>query len=374
MTVPDGVFRRDRSRRNGAVFDPYGFADVRDPVRLAAGDEHLAAADLVEDEILPQRVQLGEHVVQQQYRLLAGILPENVPLGQLEADRAGPGLALGAEGLDGQAVDGGLEIVLVRPGKALHGLQLRPVMTFLVLPQLRADRLYVRRGVCHRGDGLVAELQTLPVAGKGGVVDRGALGQLAQIPGPGGDEDRPGLGHALVELRQGLQHPGIVDPLLQNGGLLDQEPFILLQGPGIAGPELTKGVVQELSALGRPLFEHKKILRAEQDRVEHAVQLLPGGFFDAGEPQLPGPAAGKQHRAEGLLPPVGFYPGRELGILRAESDQLRLLPGAEGRAAAETADRLQQIRLALGVFPDDQIDPGVEFAPERLVAPEVGQV
>ena len=62
------------------------FAEVREAVGLAAGDEHLPGADLVQHKILPPRVQLRQHIVQQQHRLFAGVAAQQLPLGELETD------------------------------------------------------------------------------------------------------------------------------------------------------------------------------------------------------------------------------------------------------------------------------------------------
>ena len=59
---------------------------------------------MVEDEVLPRGVQLGEHVVQQQNRLFSGVSSQKLALGELQTDRGGARLSLRAEGFDGNAV------------------------------------------------------------------------------------------------------------------------------------------------------------------------------------------------------------------------------------------------------------------------------
>ena len=57
-----------------------GFTDLRQPVKLAAGDQHLAGRDLIENKVLPAGVQLREHIVEQQNRLLARITAKKLAL------------------------------------------------------------------------------------------------------------------------------------------------------------------------------------------------------------------------------------------------------------------------------------------------------
>ena len=141
----------------------------------------------------------------------------------------------------------------------------------------------------------------------------------------------------------------------------------------VAGPELTQSVVEQLSPLRRSLFEDGKILRAEQDRIQNAVQILAGGLFHAGEKELAGPSAREHDRFQTLLPIIGENPCLQGGEFRPEADQLGLLAGAEGRAAAEVADGLQQIRLALGVLTHEEIDSRVKFDGLILVVAEARQ-
>ena len=96
----------DLSGQQLSPLDADRFADVGGLFLLAAGDEDLAVLDAVQDEVLAARIQLGEHVVQQQHRQLAGVRLEEIPLRQLQTDGGGTSLALGAEGLEADVVQG----------------------------------------------------------------------------------------------------------------------------------------------------------------------------------------------------------------------------------------------------------------------------
>ena len=67
---------------------------LRQPVVLAAGDEYLPAPDAVQYKLLPPGVQLRKHIVQQQHRILPGVLLKDLPGRQLQGESRRPGLAL----------------------------------------------------------------------------------------------------------------------------------------------------------------------------------------------------------------------------------------------------------------------------------------
>ena len=80
---------------------------------LAAGNQDLPHADVVEHEILTPPVELAQHVVEQQHRVLPAVLVHQLAFGELEHQRAGAHLALRAEPGRGGAVDLDQDIVLM---------------------------------------------------------------------------------------------------------------------------------------------------------------------------------------------------------------------------------------------------------------------
>src|SRR5699024_12088722 len=65
--------------------------------------------------------------------------------------------------------------------------------------------------------------------------------------------------------------------------------------------------------------------------------------------ELPGLPAGEKHGPQGLLPVLRQNIGLQVGKVRAELNQLLLLPGPKGFSGGEIGDGLQQVGLALGV-------------------------
>ena len=167
-----------------AFADPDSFAQLREPSGLAAGDEDLAGDDLVQDEVLPAGIQLGKDIVQKEHRLLAEFPRHQLPLGQLQADRGGAGLALGAVGLQVDPRKAHGEVILVRARQALARLQLRPFVPLQVLVQQPGQLLHRGEGVRDIGNGLILEVEFLRAAGELAVEPGGFLAQALIEPGP----------------------------------------------------------------------------------------------------------------------------------------------------------------------------------------------
>ena len=92
--------------------------------------------------------------------------------------------------------------------------------------------------------------------------------------------------------------------------------------------------VAQLAAGGGTGFEDQQILRAEQHGIEDAGAFGGGFFLHAVAPELPGPLAGENHRAQCLLPLLAEDRGFQIRKGRAEADQLRGSLGAPAFAGA----------------------------------------
>ena len=145
-------------------------------------------------------------------------MEEDLPAGQLEGQRRGAGLALGGELLGAHPVQLHGEIVLVGAGQALPGLQLRLFVALLVGEQLGEN---LPRAPLRIGDGghrLVPEIQVLPPAGEVPVDGGRHLPQAFDEVGPVVDEQGAGLGHAQIELIQGVQQGRVLLPVPEDAG------------------------------------------------------------------------------------------------------------------------------------------------------------
>ena len=70
----------------------------------AAGDKDLTSCDPVKYKLLPPSVQLAEHIVQQQYGPLPGVVKKDLPAAKLQGKGRCPGLSLGGVDLGLQSV------------------------------------------------------------------------------------------------------------------------------------------------------------------------------------------------------------------------------------------------------------------------------
>ena len=156
-----------------------GLSQLCKPAGFAAGDKNLAFRDLVQHEILPPGIQLRQHIVQQQHRLLSQSAGHQLPLRQLQADGGGAGLTLRAVGLQGNTVERHVKIILVRAGEALQGAQLPPLMALQVILQLPPENFRRGKGIRHRGNRPVSQRKFLHAPGKLAMVSMKQLMDIA---------------------------------------------------------------------------------------------------------------------------------------------------------------------------------------------------
>src|SRR5438105_1815074 len=84
----------------------------------------------------------------------------------------------------------------------------------------------------------------------------------------------------------------------------------------------------------------------------------------------PTPPAGRARRPRTRSPREARRPARRLG---SPADELRIVPGARRVPASGDVDRLEDVRLAGAVPPDERRDAGGELEIDAGVAPEVVQ-
>ena len=155
---------------------------------------------------------------------------------QFQGDGGGPGLTLGTVGLQIDAGEGNIKIVLVGAGQALARFQLRPVMTVQVIQQILRQLAYRGKGVFHRGHGLVFQPEFLRAAGKLIVIFGRGLAEAVVKPGTVGDQQGTHLTQPGIVLRQDPQHGRIFEVILQDPALLVQDPVVFNQGCVVIRP------------------------------------------------------------------------------------------------------------------------------------------
>ena len=88
------------------------------------------------------------------------------------------------------------------------------------------------------------------------------------------------------------------------------------------------------TGIDKVLPDQIQILRAEEHGVQHPRAFGGGFFLHAVAPELPGPPAGEDHRAQCLLPVLAVDLRLQIRKGRSEADQLRCPLGAEAAAGA----------------------------------------
>ena len=127
-------------------------------------------------------------------------------------------------------------------------------MGLLMAQDLLEKHTPVRKRVVDCRYRLVSEHQSLAAAGKFPVIVPCRLAERAQIVGAAGNQDRAYLRHAVVEFRQRIKQRRLLVIVLQNAALAVIELPILGECRGVAGPQLAKCRVQQLSPARRTSF------------------------------------------------------------------------------------------------------------------------
>ena len=116
----------------------------------------------------------------------------------------------------------------------------------------------------------------------------------------------------------------------------------------------------------RPRPDQGQVLWAEQHRLQHFRQG--GGVFGLHlVDENPPPRPPEELQLYGKVPPPALHQGGNVSTVPLEADELPVPPGPVGAGGGEEGNRLQQIRLALGVFAKDDVALWVEVRAEAFV-------
>ena len=200
---------------------------------------------------------------------------------------------------------------------------------------------------------------------------RRGLRKRPEIPRAIGDHDGPDLRHAQAELRKRLKKRRHLVPVLENAALAVEQLRVLRQRTGIIRPELTQRRVDQLAPRGGAALEHLKLLRTEQNRRQKPLERRCGLLLHTADVDLPWTPSGENHGASGLPAACGKKRGVQIGKVRAEAHELLRPRRAEAAACGQIRHRLKQIRLALRIFPEDQIDARNEARLQARVISEI---
>ena len=146
------------------------------------------------------------------------------------------------------------------------------------------------------------------------------------------------------------------------------EAVILAQRRVVARAELGEREVHEAPPCRGAVADEQEIVGAEIDGIQHAREVaraLAGDLIDAHFPAL---AAG-QLNLHGKVAAAGKDAAGEPCRVGVKGDHLLLRAGAGRLGAGEVDGGLEQVRLALRVLADDDVDRGIEcHALVRVVA------
>ena len=253
-------------------------------------------------------------------------------------------------------------------GEAKTRGKLGVIVVALVRHELLKDCLLRRHRVGDGADGPVRERQLLPPAGAFAVGARGIVREELTEAGAVIDEHRAALRHAEVEIGERVEQRGVLLRVAQDARLVVVEAVILAQRRVVARAELGEREVHEAPPCRGAVADEQEIVGAEIDGIQHAREItraLAGDLIDAHFPAL---AAG-QLNLHGKVAAAGKDAAGEPCRVGVKGDHLLLRAGAGRLGAGEIDGGLEQVRLALRVLADDDVDRGIEgHALVRVVA------
>ena len=310
---------------------------------------------MVEDVVLPAGVEFRHDVVEQRNGLFSGQRPDDEPFGHLEAQRAGALLALGAERLCRQPVEFDDEVV---PMGADGRKARKCVFAAMHLQQLRQfflddRRVFRRKGVClFPGAGRVFDGDLFPSAGNAAVELLQERSEFIEVFHTLGNDVRPEAAEPVVPDVQRVIELRMVDGIFQKLVALLHGPVELGQCLGVVRFQLTERLVQELPPLGRTAFDEVQMLRREDDSEEFSDEFRRRSVGQTAQRSrfLVGNENICRHVPNVVVERHGQFCG-----LCIEPSELTLLRPAERPQPCEQPDGLQQVRLPLGIFAENDI-------------------
>ena len=236
------------------------------------------------------------------------------------------------------------------------------VMVALVRHELLKDCLLRRHRIGDGADGPVRERQLLPPSGAFAVGARGIVREELTEAGAIIDKHRAALRHAEVEIGERVEQRGVLLRVAQDARLVVVEAVILAQRRVVARAELGEREIHEAPPCRGAVADEQEIVGAEIDGVQHTREIaraLAGDLIDAHFPAL----------AAGQLNLHGKVAAGEPCRVGFKGDHLLLRAGTGRLGAGEVDSGLEQIRLALRVLADNDVDRGIEgHALVRVVA------
>ena len=153
----------------------------------------------------------------------------------------------------------------------------------------------------------------------------------------------------------------------QRGVSLRERREVVLRHAGARGEEPAEHAVEVRAARGRPALDDGQPVGGEDERRDLAAQRLGGREPGAVQARLLRLALAKRHARARAARRSRVAADHDAAGRLAEADQLRVLPRARREALRRDVQRLEQVRLADAVSPDDEHDPRREREVERRV-------
>ena len=325
--------------------------------RVGGGDQRLpGAGDARGEDAAAGRIELREHVVEQQQRRHACALRDQLRLREEQREHREPLLALRAEAAQ-----------LARAGDDDHVVEVRAERRRAAVEVAVESLLELRR---RRRFALVAKLGRVETELAGALRERRA--EQRQRLEPRRDERCPECRHLLRPRSECVTRREAAGDTAQGGVALPDRGAVLRRQLRARRREPAEDAVEVRAPGGRSALDDAEPVRSEDECRRLRAQLLGGAQRRTvqrralARARLEHDLDLQRHRR-----PAAAHgdPRRRL----AEADQLRVLPRPRREALRRDVERLEQVRLPDPVRPNREDEPRPQREVEPLVRPEVAE-
>jgi hypothetical protein len=162
--------------------------------------------------------------------------------------------------------------------------------------------------------------------------------------------------------------------LLEEAVSLFEHPRVAAEGPGVAGPDLDQELVEQASAVLRPRLHQVQVVGPEEGDPKQPGQVhTPAGLAVDLDPATSPLSLHEDRDAHLHASLAALDHGGDPRLRAQRADQVRFPARAGRRGEREHRHRFQEVRLALPVGAQEEVQAGPRFEIEAAIVAVVAE-